>query len=150
MSKIKDDIYSQAYLDHNRISERRKFSMADLSGRGKEANIEVNWNKLVRNKGFIKMSIGEEEVVLSREHLYAILFIIGSAAEQEKMISPFLKKTRVTKYQKLIGITASKDIKRGEFLNVPLEFTYNPENHQIVIGQGSVGVIKRRLENIKR
>lgn len=150
MSKIKDDIYSQAYLDHNRISERRKFAMADLSGRGKEASIEVNWNKLVKNKGFIKISIGDEEAVLSREHLYAILFIIGSAAEQEKMISPFLKKTRVTKYQKLIGITASKDIKRGEFLNVPLEFTFNPENHSIVIGKGSVGMMKRGLESIKR
>lgn len=141
-----DDIYNQEYLDHNRMSERRRFAMADVSGRGGEAVIEVNWNKLVKNKGYIKISIDGKEAVLSREHLYAILFIVGSASEQEKMITPFLKKTQVTKYTKMIGITATKDIRKGEFLNVPLEFTLNPETHQVVIGKGSMGVIKKALE----
>jgi len=145
----KDDIYSQEYLNYNRMGERRKFSMADVSGRGGEAVIEVNWNKLVKQKGFIKLTIGEEEIVLSREHLYAILFIVGSAAEQEKMISPFLKKTLVTKYTKIIGITATKDVKKGEFLNVPLEFTLNPETRQVIIGKGSLGTIKKAIEKQK-
>ena len=147
MTKNKDDIYSQEYLDHNRMSERRKFAMADVSGRGGDVTVEVNWNKLVKNKGFVRIAIDGKEAVLSREHLYAVLFIIGSAAEQEKMISPFLKKTQVTKYQKVIGITAQRDVKKGEFLNVPLEFTYNPESHNIIIGKGSVSGMRKALLN---
>lgn len=141
----KDNINSQAYLDYNRITERRKFAMADVSGRGGEATIEVNWNKLVKQKGFVKIKIRDEEVVLSREHLYAILFIVGSAEEQEKMISPFLKKTQVKKYFKMIGITATKNIQKGELLNVPLEFTLNPDTNQVIIGKGSMGAIRKVL-----
>ena len=120
--------------------------MADVSGRGGEATIEVNWNKLVKHKGYIKIGIDGKEAVLSREHLYAILFIVGSAEEQEKMISPFLKKTHVTKYTKVVGITTTKDIKKGETINVPLEFTLNPETEQIVIGKGSMSAIERAVQ----
>jgi hypothetical protein len=141
-----DNIYDQEYLNHSRMGERRQFAMADVSGRGGEAVIEVNWNKLVKNKGYIKFSIEDKEVVLSREHLYAILFIVGSAEEQEKMVSPFLKKTHVTKYTKVIGITTTKDIAKGETINVPLEFTLNPETQQVVIGRGSMSAIERAVQ----
>jgi|GEM_PF-3736300 len=139
------DILKEEYLNHSKLSERRKFAMADISGRGEDVAIEINWNKLVDRKGYIKINIGDREAVVSREHLYAILFILGSAAEQEKMISPFIKKTQVTKYFKLIGVTATQDIAKGELLNVPLEFTLNPKTHQVIIGKGSAGVIERAI-----
>lgn len=137
------DILKEEYLNHGTLGERRKFSMLDVTGRGGEVAIEVNWNKLVRKKGYIKLTIGDEEVVISREHLYAILFMIGSAEEQEKMVSPFVKETIVTKFFKLIGVTAMEDIKKGDTLNVPLEFTLNPETNQVTIGKGSMDVLDR-------
>lgn len=134
----KDDIYSQEYLDHSRLSERRKFAMADVSGRGREVAFEVNWNSLVKRKGYVKMSIDGLDCVVSREHLWSILFMLGSAEEQVKMATPFVKKTKVTKYQKMIGLTTTKDVKKGEMINTMLEFTYNPEDHSIVVGKGSM------------
>lgn len=141
-----DDIYKEENLNHSRLKERRKFAMVDVSGRGNEVIFEVNWNSLVKKKGFIKITVNGETAVVSREHLWAILFMFGSAEEQGKMVAPFLKRTQVTKYFKMIGVTASKDIKKGEMLNVPLEFTYNPENHQIILGQGSIGEIEKKLK----
>lgn len=132
----KDDIYSQEYLDHSRLSERRKFVMADVSGRGREVLFEVNWNSLVKRKGYVKITIDGLDCVVSREHLWSILFMLGSAEEQVKMVTPFVKKTRVTKYQKVIGMTVTKDVKKGEMIQTLLEFTYNPEDHSIIIGKG--------------
>lgn len=142
---VKDNIYDQEYLNHKRMSERRKFAMADVSGRGNEVVFEVNWNSLVKKKGFIKLTINGQTAVVSREYMWAILFMFGSAEEQGKMAAPFLKRTQVTKYFKMIGVTASKDIRKGEMLNVPLEFTYNPETHQIILNKGSMDVMRKKL-----
>ena len=142
---VKDNIYDQEYLNHKRLSERRKFAMQDVSGRGNEVVFEVNWNSLVKKNGFIKLTVNGETAVVSREHLWGILFMFGSAEEQGRMAAPFLKRTQVTKYFKMIGVTASKDIKKGEMLNVPLEFTYNPETHQITLNKGSMDVMRKKL-----
>ena len=139
------DIVKEEYVNHERLTERRKFSMMDLSRNGNDVNIEVNWNKFASKQGCIKFSINDEEAVISREHLYAILFMLGSAEEQQKMSAPFLKQTQVTKYFKLLGVTATKDVRKGEMLNVPLEFTLNPETHQVVIVKSSMGVIDKAI-----
>lgn len=141
------DIYSEEQMNHSRLGERRKFVMADVSGRGREVIFEVNWNNLVKRKGYIKISIDGLDCVVSREHLWSILFMLGSAEEQTKMVTPFMKKTRVTKYFKMLGITTSKDIRKGEMLNVPLDFTYNPEDHTIVIGKGSVSQMQKAVRS---
>ncbi len=140
------DINEQEYLNHSKLEERRKFAIADVSGRNNEIVFEVNWNSLVKKKGLIKLTINDEIVVVDRDQLWSILFILGSSKEQEELVSPFIKRTIVTKYFKMIGVTATKDIKKGETLNIPLEFTYNPENHQIIIGKGSVSEIEKRLK----
>ncbi len=141
----KDDIYNQEYLQHKGLQEWRKFAMADASGHGGEVVFEVNWNSMVRKKGLIKISVNGETAVVSRDHLWGILFMLGSAEEQEKLVSPFMKKTQVTNFFKIIGVTAMKDIKKGELLNVPLEFTLSPETNQIKIGKGSMGVIRKHV-----
>jgi hypothetical protein len=149
MSQI-DAITKENYLNHDKLQERRKLVIGDISGRGKEVLFEVNWNKLVRKNGYIRISIGGEESVISREHLWTILFMLGSAEEQQKLTSPFMKKTKVTKFFKMIGVTAMKDLKKGEMLNVPLEFTLNPDTNQVVIGKGSMSNIKRGLIDNKQ
>ncbi len=146
---IKDDIYNQEYLGHKQLQERRKFVVADISGRGKEVLFEVNWNSFVRKHGHIKISINGEEAVVSREHLWGMLFMLGSAEEQEKMVSPFMKKTVVKKFFKLIGVTTTRDVKKGEAIKVPLEFTFNPDDNSIVIGKGSMNQIERLADNKK-
>ena len=145
MTKNKDAIEGQEYLNHHRISERRKFAMADVSGRGGEVFVEVNWNEHVKKNGFIRFTIDGKSAVISREHLYGMLFILGSAAEQEKMVAPFMKKTKVQKYTKMVGITTGKALGKGEMVNVLLEFTLNPETNVVTIGKGSMSGLKKGL-----
>lgn len=137
-----DNIYGQEELNHERLREKRKMVIGDVSGRGKDVIFEVNWNKMVRRKGFIKLSINGQQAVVEREQLWTILFMLGSAAEQEKLVSPFMKQTKVSKYYKVIGVTATKDIQKGQLLNVPLEFTLNPETNQVIIGKGNLSKMR--------
>lgn len=139
----KDDIYNDEYLDHGRKKERRQYALHDISGRGQEVVFEINFNSLVRNRGHLKITVGGKTAVVSREQLWSLLFMFGSADEQEKLVSPFMKKTVVTKFFKVIGVTAMKDIHKGEMLNVPIEFTLNPETNQVTIGKGSMGQIRK-------
>lgn len=137
-----DNIYSQEHLNHERLREKRKMVIGDVSGRGKDVIFEVNWNKMVRRRGFIKISIDGKTAVVEREQLWTILFMLGSADEQEKLVSPFMKQTVVSKYYKVIGVTATKDIRKGEMLNVPLEFTLNPDTNQVIVGNGNLSKMR--------
>ncbi len=145
----KDSLDNQEYLDHGRLKSRTKMALNDVSGRGDDILFEINWNGKVRNKGFIKISIGDMEAVVSREQLWAIMFMFGSAAEQEKLISPFVKQTQVLKFFRIVGVTAQKDIRKGEMLNVPLEFTLNPDSKTVTIGKGNMGAFRKDVRSFQ-
>lgn len=129
------------------FKERNKVSIADISGRGNSLLFETNWNKIVKRTGHIKISMNGVESVVTREQLWSILFLLGTAKDHDKLVEPFIKQTRVTKFNRLIGITTEKDIKKGEMINVALEFTLNPETNQVIIGKGSMGGIMKQLSN---
>lgn len=133
------------YLRHKGKQDRTKLAINDVSGRGEDVIFEVNWNSLVRKKGYIKISIGDKTAVVDKQQLWSILFMLGSAEEQEALVSPFMKQTKVTKYFKIIGVTATKTIQKGEMLNVPLEFTLNPEDNSVIIGKGSMGNMRKAV-----
>lgn len=143
--ETKDIREGDNYLMHGRLSERKMLALGDVSGRGEEVVVEVNWNSLVKKKGYIKISIGDKEAVVDRDQLWSILFMLGSAEEQEALVDPFLKKTRVTKFFKMIGITTTRDIRKGEMINVPLEFTLNPSDNSVIIGKGNINVLRKSL-----
>lgn len=123
----------------NKEVRRDRFAthVPDISGRGRGADFEINWNEYARKKKFIKITINGDTAVVDREHLWSILFMLGSAEEQDALVDPFIKRTPVTKFTKMIGITANKVIKKGEPLNVLLEFTLNPETNEVIISKGN-------------
>ena len=119
--------------------------LPDVSGRESGIDCEVGWNKLAEKKKLIRFKVGEHEMVVERDHLMSVLFLLSNEAEREKLISPFVTKTPVTKYTRLIGITTTRNIRKGETINVPLEFTYNAEKEELVIGKGSLNALGRRV-----
>mgnify|MGYP001606771413 FL=1 len=135
--KTKDNILEQEQLNHDRIRDSRKLVVGDVSGRSKDVVFEVNWNKFSKKKGFIKISIDNKTAVVDRQQLWGVLFMLGSAYEQEKLVSPFMHQVKVHKYTKMIGITTSRDIRKGEMINTLLEFTLNPETNTVTIGKGN-------------
>lgn len=143
--KNKDDIKDQEHLNHSALKEHRKLVLQDVSGRGEDVVFEVNWNSLVKKKGYIRVLVGGHDAVIDRDQLWSILFMLGSAKEQEELVSPFMKQTTVTKYFKMIGVTTTRDVRKGEMINVPLDFTFNPETNKVTIGKGDMGHIRRAV-----
>lgn len=116
--------------------QKQRLVLPDASNRGNDILAEINWNEAVKRK-YIRFTIGDKTCIVKKDHVLSILFMLGSAEEQDRIISPFVKQTRVTKFTKLVGITTSRTIAKGENINVLLEFSLNPETNQVIIKKGN-------------
>lgn len=109
------------------ITEHEKFQIFDeMKGRGNNFFMEVNWlgdnDEETNNCKLIKFVFPDgKESLIKKEHLNAILFAIGTKAEQMKMIPQVIRK--VKHYETVIGIKAIKDIKKGENIVVPISLS---------------------------
>lgn len=88
--------------------------------------MEVNWkgenDEQTNNCKLIKFIFPNGDTsIIKKEHLNAVLFALGTAAEQMKMIPQ--KMTRVKHYETTLGVKATKDIKKGETIVFPLSIT---------------------------
>lgn len=129
-------------------SEPMRFALDNKITGGDDVELAVNWNGYARKKGMIKIQIGNALAVVDREQLYALLFMVGSKAEQDKMVDPFVKRTSVEKFTKMIGVQTSRDVRKGELIELLLEFTYNPETKLITIGKGSTHGLLKNMRHI--
>jgi len=124
--------------------QKQRLVLPDASGKGNDISADINWNEASKRK-YIRFTLGDKTSIVKKDHVLSILFMLGSAEEQDKIISPFVKQTRVTKFTKLVGITANRIIQKGEPINVLLEFTLSEDGRKITIGKGSrAGLMKHR------
>ncbi len=117
--------------------ERQKLILSDVSTHGNDIICDINWNKHVRGQ-FIKITMGDRVAVVKKDHLFGIMFMLGDEGQQQKLIDKYTKKYPVTKFFKMIGVTTTKDIRKGEMVNIPIEFTFEPESGRIIIGKGNL------------
>ena len=122
--------------------QKQRIALPDASGKGNDICADINWNEASKRK-YIRFTLGGKTAIVKKDHVLSILFMLGSAEEQDKIISPFIKQTRVTKFTKLVGITTSRDVRKGENINVLLEFSLNPETNKLIIGKGSRTALNR-------
>jgi len=123
--------------------EHHKGAVHDVSGRGNDVVAEVNWNDHVKGK-YIRLTIGDKSAVVKKDQLWGIFFMLGSLEEQDALIDPFVKQTKVTKFTKMVGITTGAMIPKGGMVNVLLEFTLNPETNQVTISKGNMRSLVRQ------
>lgn len=116
--------------------QKQRLVLPDSSGKSNDIIADINWNEASKQK-YIRFTMGDKVAIVKKDYVMTILFMLGNAREQDAIISPFVKQTRVTKFTKLIGITPDQDIRKGQPINVLLEFTLNPETNVITIGKGS-------------
>ena len=115
------------------IKENRKLSIADLSGEGNDVALEVNWNrnKMIEECKYIRFQIGEEEAIISRDHLWMVLFMISKKKQQEDMnpttFSP------IKSYPTIINVIAKRDISRNEPYTLPITVSINQRTGQMSI-----------------
>jgi len=117
------------------LEEYKKFVMPDKSGKGNDLIFEVNYNSKdgKTNKcQVLRFKYGEKEGYITRDHLLGMLWVIGEPAEQRKMIPQTI--TKVRHYETVIGIKATKNIAKGESINVAVKFPL-PSVEEEVIGE---------------
>ena len=76
---------------------------------------EVNYSPTETHLETIRWRCGNKIGFIERKHLFEFLWVIGKSKEQQKMIPQTVRKTRYI--EKLIGLKAARDIKKGEMLN---------------------------------
>ncbi len=116
------------------ITSHQKFFIPDENHEN-NLNLEVNWepkNEKINECKFIRVLFPDgKTAVIKREYFHSILFAISRAEEQRKMIPVIVQEVR--NYQTILGITASKDIAKGEKINVRVNIPIPSQRDEIIM-----------------
>lgn len=117
-------------------TERNKIVLSDVTGQGTEMILETNWNSLVKNSKFIKIIVDDKELIVDKDQLFTVLFMISDEEQQTKMVGKFFKQIPVRHENHLVAITTNRQINKGETINVPVALTINMETGKVIISKG--------------
>ena len=97
--------------------------------------MEVNWRPMDEKTNdckILKVTFPDgTETFVKREHFHSFLFAISAADQQVKLV-PYKQET-IRNIETTLGITATKDIKKGDKINVRVKIPI-PIAHQETIG----------------
>ena len=116
------------------IENYEKFRISDLN-KEKDFFIEVNYkdDPETNQCKILKITFPNKDVAyIKRDELMAFLFAIGRPEDQRKMIPQRIRRTRW--YETVIGVKATKDIRKGEMMNFPIKISL-PDVSEEVIGE---------------
>lgn len=105
------------------IIEYEKFRVPD-DNKKHDWFFEVNYDDKPETQDckILKVTHPDKSVsYVKKEHLMAILFAIGNAAEQREMTPQIVTKTK--RYETVLQVKATKDIRKGESITFPVSFT---------------------------
>lgn len=115
------------------ITGHEKFKVPD-ENKTNEMVWEVNWNpydERTNNCKMLRITFpGGLSALVKKEHLHAILFAIGTEAEQRKLI-PQVKRTSRW-YETVVSVKAKKDIKVGENITFPLKLSLPTQSEEVI------------------
>lgn len=112
-----------------------KVPLNDIACRG-ELVFERDWNSSVKDSQFIKITIDDKEIITTKDSLFTILTIMGDEQHLDLIADKFTKHLPVRNEYHTIGVTATKDIKQGEEIKIPLSFSVNMQTGNILIAKG--------------
>lgn len=115
------------------ISTHEKFRLVDLGGKN-HLFAEVNWNPDDQNTNDCKvvrfLFPDGTQAHVKRERLNEMLFAIGKAEDQQKMIPQ--KVLDVKWYETTLSVKANKDIRKGEQITFPIKLSMPSEEKSII------------------
>lgn len=120
------------------ITGYQKFQLPDINADKNSITAEVNYSDdpHVKDCQVIRLTLPHgKKMYIKRDHLNQILFAIGKEEDQRKLIPQ--KLSTVHHRQTVLGIKATKDIKKGEMINFPMEFAVPCDNVKSIIGHGA-------------
>ena len=113
------------------IKSNRKFNLSDIAGRNRDATLEVNWNDMVKDCKYIKLTMNGQTSVISKEDYMFLAFMIADEDEQQTLINPNL--TFTENRQTMISVQATRDIAKGDSLNIPVTISTNPKTGYVML-----------------
>ena len=116
------------------INHHEKFNIIDVNKRNTGVFLEVNWepqNDETNNCKVLKMTLPDgKEYFIEKEILLGVLWVIGTREDQQKIIPQRIQNVRW--YETVLGITATRNIKKGEKINIPLKLTLPVKEHEAI------------------
>lgn len=116
------------------IDTYEKFRIPDQKGE-KDFFIEVNWedNEATKDCRVLKVTFPNGDVTyVKKEYMNTMLFAIGKAEEQQKMIPQKIIRTKW--YETVLSVKATKDIRKGESIVFPIKISL-PSTEQEAIAE---------------
>lgn len=118
------------------INDYEKFVLPD-ENKEKNVIVEVNWNlkdEKVKGCKVLRFTFPNGDAMLvKREYLNQILFAIGNPEDQRRMIPQNME--TVHWRETVLGIKATKDIRKGEMINFPIKISFPCTLVKEVIGE---------------
>jgi hypothetical protein len=96
-----------------------------------ELKLEVNWNEEVTPCKKIRLIHPHGEGELDRDELMGIIMLFGNDAEQESLVQ--VTKKEMVLIERLLHIKAKKDLKKGEIITVPYQYSIERETYDELI-----------------
>ena len=116
------------------IDDHQKFRLIDKNNKN-EIILEVNWDlkdeKTNQCQVVKVISPSGDETYVDRKELHGFLFLIGRPLDQAQLIPQ--RQQTIRNLETVLGIKATKDIKKGEYINVPVKIPI-PYGEQEFIG----------------
>lgn len=115
------------------IEGYEKLELIDTNDRQTGVTFEVNWdeNPETNECKVLKMTLPDKSThYISKDMFVAFMWVIGTADEQKKMIPQTVIHTKW--YETVLGIKATKDIKKGEMINVPVKLSLPDERREAI------------------
>ena len=95
------------------LDEPRKLVFPDESGRGNHLQFQINWNKRVKNCGYLKFFFPDgSECIVKKEYFRSIMMFLAN--EEEIMSQARQKIHTVRTVEKRLFFKLSRDFKKGE------------------------------------
>ena len=114
------------------IEKYDKFRISDLN-KEKDFFVEVNYkdDPEINQCKILKITFPNKDVAyIKRDQLMAFLFAIGRPEDQRKMIPQTIRRTRW--YETVIGVKATKDIRKGEMMNFPIKISLPDVSEEVI------------------
>ena len=130
------------------IDDYQEFHIPDQSAQRNHLVFEVNWKpkdketnecKVLR----IKYPDGRKAFI-KKEHLYSMLFALGSRKEQMKMVPQKIKEVR--HYDTTLYLQLKQDAKKGDIIKTPVHISLPSVEDEIIGEVLKDEVVKKKVE----
>ena len=108
------------------ISDKAKLKVGKME-------VDVNWSKAVIPCKKIRFKFEDKVQIIDHDELYSMLMLFGNEDQQVALIPS--KRREMVLIERMLHIKAGKDIKAGEIITVPYQYSMDVETYEEMVKQ---------------